>query len=65
MVELSPSWDRLGGGRRRRHPAPRNHHGRRDGARRSSSAIVGIAKIVQAFETKEWPGFFLQLLARR
>jgi uncharacterized membrane protein HdeD (DUF308 family) len=26
-------------------------------------AIVGIAKILQAFETKEWPGFLWQLLA--
>jgi len=26
-------------------------------------AIAGIAKIVQAFETKEWPGFLWQLLA--
>jgi uncharacterized membrane protein HdeD (DUF308 family) len=26
-------------------------------------AVVGIAKIVQAFETKEWPGFLWQLLA--
>lgn len=25
--------------------------------------IVGIAKIVQAFETKQWPGFVWQLLA--
>ena len=25
--------------------------------------IVGIAKIVQAFETKQWPGFIWQLLA--